>query len=294
VLRETDLRVAAGVLAWLVGTILGLIALRPVWIVVAVAAIAFGTGIASGAGFRRRVTVLSALTVLVVASLAYLVESVVTAGHSQAVPPPGTIIDAQTGEPALHVQHSTPQLAQIGAGSIFRACDRTTEHPCRYKPDQGPLKASPGDLIELGVRLHNGNDASVPYARFTVEIWGGNGTIAEYDADGAVTEKRRAPMSAVLKIEYRTGTSHEGIEEEVEIDVPKSSGYTSLNYVPGSTILTDRHNRPISRLPDGIMDSGLALADIGSPSSCYFCDIRYTRLIFFLARVDDATNNPES
>jgi hypothetical protein len=273
---------------------LGLIALRPVWIVVAVAASAFAVGVISGADFRRRVTLLSALIVLVVAGAAYLAEGAITKGGGQAVPSPGTIIDAQTGEPVSHVQRSTPQLAQIGAGTIFRACDRTREHPCRYEPDQGPIKANPGDLIELGVRLHDGNDASVPYARFTVEIWGGNGTTTERDADGAVTEKRRDPLSAVLKIEYRTGTSHEGIEESVEIDVPKSSGYTSLNYVPGSTILTDRHNQPISRLPDGIMDSGLALADVGSPSSCYFCDIRYTRLIFFLARVNDAKNNPES
>jgi hypothetical protein len=183
---------------------------------------------------------------------------------------------------------STPRLAnqQLEFGNIFRACDRTTEHPCRYDADQGPIEARPGDQLEFGIRLHNGNDASVPYAHLTVELWGGEGTIIEHDSSGAVTE-RRDPLEAKLNIEYKTGISHDGIEETVEIDVPEGSGYTALNYVPGSTVLMNRQHHLVASLPDGIMDSGLALADIGSPSSCYFCDLRYTRLVFFRTKVND-------
>ena len=187
----------------------------------------------------------------------------------------------------MNVQRSTSQMAQIESGSIFRACDLTTEHPCGYEADQGPIRAAPGDLLELGIRLHDGNDAAVPIARFTVQVWGGEGTFTERDSHGHVISEGRDPLSAKLDIEYKTGTTDEGIEESVEIDVPESAGYTALNYVPGSTVLLDRNHHLVGQLPDGIMDSGLALADVGSPSSCYFCDIGYTRLIFFKARVND-------
>jgi hypothetical protein len=288
VIRRTDLRVAAAALAWLVGTLWGLLNIRPVWVVVAIAAAALAAGVIRGAEFRRGVIVLVVIFVIGLGATASFVEDALSGAEpAPTIPPTGTVIDAQTGEPAMNVQHSTPQVAQIGAGGIFRACDLTREHPCRYERNQGPIKARPGDLLELGIRLHNGNDASVPYARFTVEMWGGNGTFTERDSHGNVISEGRDPLSAKLDIEYRTGTTDEGIEESVEIDVPESAGYTALNYVPGSTFLLDRHHHLVGRLPDGIMDSGLALADIGSPSSCYFCDIRYTRFIFFKARVND-------
>lgn len=260
--------------------------MRPLWIVVALAAAAFGAGVIHGAEFRRPVIAFVVPMVLVFGVGSYFVESAISGGdRASAIPPPGTVIDAQTGRPAVNVQRSTPQVAQLEFGHIFRACDRTTEHPCRYDSDQGPVRAKPGDLLEFGILLHNGNDASVPYARFTIELWGGVGTIIEHDSSGAVRE-RRDPMAAKLDVEYKTGISHEGIEEQVEIDVPDGSGYTALNYVPGSTVLMNRHRHLVARLPDGIMDSGLALADIGSPSSCYFCDIRYTRLVFFRAKLN--------
>lgn len=287
VLRDTNLRIAAAALAWLVGTLWGLLTMRPLWIVVALAATALGAGAIHGAKFRHRVIVFVVPMVLVFGAGAYFVERAISGGEqASAIPPPGTVISAQTGQPAVNVQRSTPQIAQLEFGHIFRACDRRAEHPCRYDADQGPIEAKPGDLLEFGIRLHNGNDASVPYAHLTVELWGGEGTIIEHDSSGAVTE-RRDPLAAKLDIEYKTGISHDGIEETVEINVPESSGYTALNYVPGSTVLMDRQHHLVARLPDGIMDSGLALADIGSPSSCYFCDLRYTRLVFFRAKVND-------
>lgn len=261
--------------------------MRPLWIVVALAVTALGAGVIHGAEFRRRVIVFVVPIVLVLGAGAYFVEDAISGGEeASAIPPSGTVIDAQTGKPAVSVQRSTPQIAQLEFGHIFRACDKTAEHLCRYNADQSSIKAKPGDMLEFGILLHNGNDVSVPYAHFTVELWGGESTIIEHGSSGAARE-RRDPMTAKLDIEYRTGISHDGIEESVEIDVPESSGYTALNYVPGSTVLMDRHHHLVARLPDGIMDSGLALADIGSPSSCYFCDIRYTRLVFFRARIND-------
>jgi len=271
----------------LVGTLWGLLTMRPLWIVVALAAMALGVGAFHGAEYRRRVILFILPLVLAVGAGAYFVESAISGGdQASAIPPLGTVINAQTGQPAVNVQRSTPQIAQIEFGNIFRACDRTAEHPCRYDADQGPIEAKPGDLLEFGIRLHNGNDVSVPYAHLTVESWGGEGTIIEHDSSGAVTERRES-LVAKLDIEYKTGVSHDGIEETVEIDVPESSGYTDLNYVPGSTVLMDLQHHLVAKLPDGIMDSGLALADIGSPSSCYFCDIRYTRLVFFRTKVND-------
>lgn len=224
ILRDTNLRIAAAALAWLVGTLWGLLTMRPLWIVVALAAMALGVGAIHGAEYRRRVIVFLLPVVLAVGAGAYFVESAISGNdQASAIPPPGTVINAQTGQPAVNVQRSTPQIAQLGFGNIFRACDRTVEHPCRYDADQGPIEAKPGDLLEFGIRLHNGNDASVPYANLTVGLWGGEGTIIEHDSSGAVTE-RRDPLAAKLDIEYKTGISQDGIEETVEIDVLKALG----------------------------------------------------------------------
>jgi hypothetical protein len=286
VIRGTNLRVVAAVLAWLIGTLSGLLTVQPRWVVVAAAAVALGAGIVHGAEYRRRVTVFVALVLVGTGAAAYFVESDVLGGdEALAVPPVGATINAQTGEIAHNAPRSTSQMAQIEWGSIFRSCDRTTEHPCRYSADQGPIRAHPGDLIEFGVRLHNPNDAAVPFARFTVVLWGGGRDTVSEKSQGR-SGRASQSMTARLDISFHTGIGSRHIEEKAEVDVLGARGYTTLNYVPGSTVLRDRHHHLVARLPDGIMDAGLALADIGSPASCYFCDIRYTRFIFFEAKVN--------
>lgn len=189
------------------------------------------------------------------------------------LPTPGTVINAQTGESTTSFQRSTPQNAQIEAGSIFRACDRTTEHPCRWVHGSPAIRVHDGDLIEFGIRLNNGGEPAVPYARLTVALWGGGWTSEGRDA-----------MIAVLDLQYHSGISS-GVEEEVKFDAGGGRGYTDINYIPGSTVLQTMNHRLLARLPDGIMDNGIALANIGSPQSCYYCDLKYRRLIFFQARV---------
>lgn len=212
--------------------------------------------------------------VLIVSLGAYLVDHVSLGGSAMAVPPPGTVIDAQTGEVASHVQHSTSQNAQIDGGSIFRACDLTREHPCNYEREQPPINVDDGDLIRFGILLHNGGDPAVPYARLTVERWGGGSTPEE-----------RNPMLAVLDIQYHSSISN-GIHAEVHMEAQGRQGFTDFNYIPGSTVLMTRDHQPLAQLPDGIMDNGVGLANIGSPASCYYCDLDYTRFVFFEAVVN--------
>jgi hypothetical protein len=197
------------------------------------------------------------------------------AGKSQEVPPSGTVVSAQTGEVVTSFQRSTPQDAQVGGGDIFRVCDRTTEHPCQWLRESPPIKVEDGDLIEFGILLNNGGDAAVPYARLTVERWG-----------GGITPEKTNPMSAKLDIQWNTGISR-GVHAEVKLEAKGRQGFTDFNYVPGSTVLRTRNHRLLGRLPDGIMDNGIALANIGSPASCYYCDQRYIRLVFFEARVNE-------
>lgn len=274
---QANLRVAAVALAWLVGVMAFFFPKHPDWLVIPIAVAPLGVGIVHGAAFRRDTVAIVALIVVAVGALAFFIESdVLGGGQALAIPPPGTVIDAQTGETAVDVQRSTPQDAQIEGGSIFRACNRTTEHPCGWDGSQGPVRVRPGDLIELGVLLHTGGDYSVPYARLVVALWG-----------GGATSERPVPMTAKLHIEYHTGFSGNGIEAQAQLELLEGRGFLDLNYVPGSTILLDRHHNFLTRLPDGIMDNGIGLANVGSPSSCYFCDIRYTRFVFFRARMND-------
>jgi hypothetical protein len=271
--RWVNLAVTAAVLAWLAGTI-GFFLSFPRWVSVTAVAVAVGAGIAQAGDFRRRPTLTVAAVVLVIGGAAYLTEHFDSGESARAIPPPGTVIDAQTGRVATNIQHITPQNAQIDGGSIFRACDRTTEHPCKWNSDERSIEVHKGDLIEFGILLHNGGDPAVPYLRLTVERWG-----------GGMTPERQNLMSAILDLQYHSGIAH-GVEARAEFIAPGRRGFTDLNYVPSSTVLLTGKHRFVAQLPDGIMDNGIALANVGSPASCYYCDMRYTRFVFFKARVN--------
>lgn len=214
-----------------------------------------------------------AMVFLVVATI-YFLGVLDSSSSTPSIPPPGTVIDAQTGEIATHVMKQPPrQFAQLERGSIFRACNLATETPCTY-PGHQRIPVHVGDVLSFGIRLIDPNATALPYASFLVAHQ--FGLLAQLE----MTWPGDAPPP----------TSGEALRlrkaESVELALPKDfSGYEGLAYIPASTVLEDQNNRVMAQLPDGIMENGIALANIGSPASCFDCSLRYKRYIFFKARV---------
>ncbi|MFZ1990967.1 MAG: hypothetical protein WAW96_14490, partial [Alphaproteobacteria bacterium] len=74
----------------------------------------------------------------------------------------------------------------------------------------------------------------------------------------------------------------------VEVIYPRNARFADLTYIPGSTVLFDQMGRVLAHLPDGIMEAGIALTDVGAPPSCSYCGNEYDRYVNFKVTV---TNN---
>lgn len=194
---------------------------------------------------------------------------------SKKVPPPGTVIDAATGEAAQRVNRQVnKQGAYISGGALFRACNLTTEDPCKYSPDEQP-QVRDGDIVKFGIMLHNPNESPLPYTTVVMSRAAMGSSAPPYTF-----------IQANLTIDWPENreASAGPIREELKLPSPVE-GYASLAYIPGSTVLEDENSHFLSHLPDGIMEDGVALANVGSPASCFSCHKEYIRFIFFKARV---------
>jgi hypothetical protein len=195
--------------------------------------------------------------------------------HSDAIPPQGTVVDAQTGEVAQRVtRQPNRQGTYISGGSLFRACNLATEDPCQYSPNVQP-QVWDGDVIRFGIRLHNPNEVPLPYTTLVMNRAAMGSSAPPYtyiQANLTIDwpEDRKMPTAP--------------IREELKLPSPVQ-GYASLAYIPGSTVLEDEDSKFLAHLPDGIMEEGIALANLGSPASCFSCDMEYVRFVFFKARV---------
>jgi hypothetical protein len=156
---------------------------------------------------------------------------------------------------------------------MFRVCNLTRESPCDYEPGT-MVWASTGDMLKFKLRLHNPGHAPLPYVELYTSEWGSS------EADIRVQLDIEMPL-------WGGGMGPAGVPPSpADIDLPGPRPHSDgLAYIPGSTRLWDEESRYLGRLPDGIMEAGVALANIGSPASCYACDIDYVRFVSFKAKV---------
>jgi hypothetical protein len=219
-----------------------------------------------------------ALVVLFMRGIAFFSHEPSTHLSKTSTPPPGTVIDAATGGVAHHIdRHTNRQDAYLSGGESFRACDLTTETKCAYNA-QKPPAVSDGDVVEIGIMLYNPGESPVPYATLFV--------IRSSMVSSTLPRQSSIQLNLTINWPEATGLKLSPIREE--LNLPAASprdGYISLAYIPGSTVLTNRKHHFIARLPDGIMEGGLALASLGSPASCFDCGTEYIRFVFFKARV---------
>jgi hypothetical protein len=197
--------------------------------------------------------------------------------HEVAFPPPGSVVNSISGEIEDHVAIRGPASgggAQIAGGPNFRACNLSARASCSYPPGSRPIAAHAGDSINFKLRVYNPMAEPLPYAKFYA-IWG---------QDSHHPRLLRVEMAIEWPYGHNAGVGRPGIEE-VLLALPSVTSSANLVYIPGSTALLNRTGGVVGKLPDGIMGRGIALADIGSPQSCFECDLTYTRFITFKARV---------
>jgi hypothetical protein len=135
------------------------------------------------------------------------------------------------------------------------------------------VNASPGDILKFKLRLHNPGHAPLPYAELYVSEWSSSEADIRVNLD--------------IEMEGRGGTMTPAgpPASPADINLIGAQALTGLAYIPGSTLLEDARSRFLGRLPNGIMEAGIALANIGAPASCFACDTDYVRFVSFKAQV---------
>jgi hypothetical protein len=188
------------------------------------------------------------------------------------IPPPGTVIDATTGQILEKVPtYTTPQFVELESGDIFDACN-FSRPPCKYAEGNTPLAVHLGDVVEFSIQLFDPSNQQVPYLKLYV-IKGSRDTTSD------------------LEVRLRWQAEHREwhISDYAPVEFPSlPEGGTDLTYIPGSTVLFDNHDQVIAHLPDGIMEAGIALTNVGAPDSCSYCESEYTRYVNFKVQVTDS------
>lgn len=225
---------------------------------------------------RRNLIIISAAVLLLAAC--YFVASLTIWGGGNVVPPMGTIVNATTGQVVQTVvNRTTPRFVQV-TGEIS-ACDLTTAPTCGYVREGARLRVHIGDIVEFSTQLFDPSNQPVPYLYMYTENTTGervNGRLVSYDG---------LRMNVHWPTRYGDLREEPKSSEPVEIVYPKATGATNLTYIPGSTVLFDQKGRVLAHLPDGIMEAGIALTDVGAPPSCSYCETEYTRYVNFKVTV---------
>jgi hypothetical protein len=218
-------------------------------------------------------------SVVLLAICLYIFTELVDNGSPQKalLPPPGSVVNAISGEVEGHpaIRGTKPGGAQIVGGPNFRACNLSAKAPCSYPLRSQPIAAHAGDIINFKLRVYNPMAEPLPYAKFYVD-WG---------EDTQHPRQLQIEMEIEWPYAHNAGVGRPPSVELVTLVLPTTSSSANLVYMPGSTVLLDRTGRVIGSLPNGIMGRGVALTDIGSPPSCFECDLTYTRFIAFEAKV---------
>jgi hypothetical protein len=229
--------------------------------------------------WRRRVALAALLACVGTGLVVWMLSP--SSKHSP-IPPPGSIVNAQTGQIAYHAQIVPGHLpAQIGGGSNFKACDLSRERSCGY--GKTTLQARVGDTILFRVMLNNGSGLALPYLKLRASWQPETGS-----------QERTKSLEVNMSLRWPEGSTGEHVYELTTNSPPvdpihvqlQTAGHYGLTYIPGSTTLKGREGHFFHYLPDGIMDTGgIALQDVGQPASCFWCALEYIREVYFHAKI---------
>jgi hypothetical protein len=236
-------------------------------------------------------------TLLVLAGIVLLVRS----DRSTAIPPEGSVVNADTGAIVSHPQATASHFpAQVASGSIFRACDLSAKGSCGGgHSGPTPIKVKVGDIIAFRVELNDGFSTPIHYLKLI-----GNSQKRVLITDAQTRPEKTEPSQTELETyifvkwpEILDG--HEIVDEPgylghdaagpqpiepIYLQLPHPGEYR-LDYIPGSTTLVDKETHFFHSLPDGVMRVGIALENVGPPHSCFWCAQQYIRYVYFHMRV---------
>jgi hypothetical protein len=217
---------------------------------------------------------------------------------SASTPPKGSILNAETGSVAsartlTTPTHLPPQLAEysIEGGPIFRACNLSTEHTCKFAPGEPAIAVQAGDVIEFSIELSDLLSAPVPYLKVRAEWQGPRGESSPLVKLGELEIVVGLQMEATPKkiheplgeLGYILGEGKPLGISHIHLKFAHKAVH-SLVYVSGSSALLSAKGKLISRLPDGIMGPGIALQEVGPSIFCEKCS-HPTRYVNFQAKV---------
>ena len=191
--------------------------------------------------------------------------------HTRSIPPPGSVVDAQTGRSVRHFVPPAhiPRPESLELEILTWACDLSTKSPCTYPKSNRPLIAHRGDILEIWIRLYNETDTTIPligvsvgltlYPRVfsTKQIF--FATDAAFDRPGGKQIARGTSMPTYVQM------------------LPQGEGVTyRASYIPGSTVFTSGGAYSQHPLPDGILQDEtyekshspkhIWLSNIGAPA----------------------------
>ena len=227
---------------------------------------------------RRRTALLGLVAVVGTVILLFNISGKGETGvdPKRKVPPVGTVVDAADGSivanPFRGKNHHSGYLAE---GENFQVCNLSLPKPCRFMPSMpGIVVVEKGDLLWIAFEINEQGEAPLPYATFEVDrAW-----------------ENQSTASAEMVINWKGVEGPGGqppVREKLRFSIRGHARYLNLVYVPGSTELRGPSVHDfIAHLPDGIMESGIALADIGAPVSCFKCFPQYKRFVVFKARFE--------
>ncbi len=226
---------------------------------------------------RRLIAVLLAVCTVAAGIVALTLRSRPPSA-AKSTPPVGAIVNTWTGKWTFHIPTATAPLAQVSGGTAnLRACDLTARQPCKYLFKESSIRAHIGDTIEFKDFLYNPQDEPIPYVKLNVNSGPGGSGKHEGEEIGV---QFLAAWPEPHTVEYPAGNGG-----DFTIHLPTPGAY-HLTYIPGSTTLTSPYNRKLLlHLPDGIMEEGIGLEDLGSPRTCFQCAPAYSRIVSFRAKI---------
>jgi hypothetical protein len=207
------------------------------------------------------------------AIVAFLILGVLTlgndpAGNAAAIPPPGSIVDATNGK--VYPPQAASRFTAASPGSldtlVLQSCDPEITKPCVFsgEPNEHLPVARRGDKINFRLYLHNPFDGPISLLKIRV-YWEGerHAIFVELQWLGIAGKRRHSfePERAGQPEPYsdRGGFGVTFINQR--------GG--SLAYIPGSAAIytspQEGTGNRVAHLPDGIMDTGIAITDVAAP-----------------------------
>jgi hypothetical protein len=222
----------------------------------------------------------------------------VYSARGTSTPPRGSVIDADTGAIVAHPKIATSKFpAQLEFGPlIFLDCDLSAGSCGNGHHGPTPLKVKVGDIVAFRVTLNDGTSSQIHYLK--LEALSQRRIFKALKVSSTELEVRMSvkwpEVLGPYEVVNEPGFIHHHISggnppiQPLYLQLSRPGDY-HLVYIPGSTTLANKETHFSHDLPDGIMNEGIELENVGPPPSCFWCAQQYIRYVYFHMRVTSNT-----